>query len=191
MEEKENKQPVLVRNPYGKIVKMERKGPHQAEKTLGVRQAPSGDRKCELEYLCTKAEEWADKVRTRHIPPDLVWESLTTGIMRTLLWPMVCMCFTESECDQIMKPIYDAGLSRANIVRTLQREIVHGPKGLCGLGLPNLFVESGIYKIDRVCKLGSSEDFITGYLIRDSIEYLTLELGLPGTSSARITIHGM
>ena len=95
IEENERDQSVLVRNPYGKIVKMERKGPHDAERTLGVRQAPSGDRTCELEYLCSKAEEWADKVRTKHIPADLVWESLTTGIMRTLLWPMVCMWFTE------------------------------------------------------------------------------------------------
>jgi len=90
------------------------------------------------------------------------------------------MCFTEKECNQIMKPIYDAGLSRSNIVRSLDRKIVHGPQRFCGLGLPDLFVESGIYKIDRLCKFGSSEEFITGFLIRDSVEYLTLELGLEG-----------
>ena len=79
-----------------------------------------------------------------------------------------------------MKPIYDAGLSRANIVRSLSRAVVHGPRDLYGLALPNLFVESGIYKIDRLCRLGSSEQFITGFLLRETVEYLTLELGLSG-----------
>jgi len=130
---------------------MGRKHPDQAEKTLGVRQSPTGNRTEELNYLKSKVEAWADKVRTRHIPPDLVWLSLTTGIMRTVLWPMVSTCFTEAECNEIMAPIYDAGLSRSNIVRTMNRAIVHGPKEFCGFGLPNIYVESGIYKIDRLC----------------------------------------
>jgi hypothetical protein len=170
--------PILVKNPYGKIVHMERKAPDEAERTLGVRQAPDGNRVSELQYLCSKAKAWAEKVRTKHIPPDLVWESLQTGIMRTLLWPMVSMCFTEAECNTIMQPIYDVGLSRSNVVRSLARVIVHGPKDLCGLGLANLYVESGILKIDRMCKYGNSDDFITGYLLRDSLEHLTVELGL-------------
>jgi hypothetical protein len=172
--------PILMRNLYGKLVRLKRKGPDDTEKTLGVRQAPTGSRECELEYLCSKSEAWAEKVRTKHIPADLVWESLNTGIMRTLLWPIICMCFTEAECNQIMKPIYDAGLSRSNIVRSLSRSIVHGPRGLCGLALPKLFIESGIYKIDRLCRFGSSEKFITGFLMRETVEYLTLELGLGG-----------
>ena len=48
------------------------------------------------------------------------------------------------------------------------------------MALPNLFIEQGIYKIDRLCPMGASSKYITGFLMRDSLEYLTLEVGLPG-----------
>jgi len=96
------------------------------------------------------------------------------------MWPLVTSTFTEKECEEIIKPILLVGLSRSNIVRTLSRAVVHGPTEYGGLALPNLYTEQGIYKIDRLCKFGANYKFIAGFLLRDSFEHVTLELGLPG-----------
>ena len=97
------------------------------------------------------------------------------------MWPLVGTTFTLKECEDLMKPLLWDGLSKSGIVRTLKREVVHGPKGYCALGLPHFYVEQGIYKIQRICKYTGSKEYLTGSLMRNTLENLTVELGLPGS----------
>ena len=172
--------PLTVQNPYGRREVVPRMRPDQGPRTLGFRTAPDGKNTAEYEYIEQCIADWVEKVRTKNIPPALVWQSMTTGLFRKILWVLVCTTFTEDECDKLLQPLLWTGLCKSNIVRTLKRAVVHGPRAFCGLALPHFYMEQGIYKVQRICKYTGSYGYITGSLMRDSLENLTLELGLPG-----------
>ena len=172
--------PVTVLNPYGRRQMIDQYLPNHAEKTLGILQAPNGQQHTQFKKCLQDAKDWADKIRTKRMPAALVWQSMTTGILKKLQWPLITSSFTKRQCKEIMSPLLQAGLSNYKIVRTLKRSVVHGPNEYCGLGIPNLYIEQGLLKLDRLARFGPSYNFITGYLIRDSVELFTLELGLPG-----------
>ena len=97
-----NDTPLTVRNPFGRWEVVERKGPAEAVRTLGIRVAPDGNNKDELAYLLNCAIEWAENIRSKHIPKDLVWLSMVTGIFRKVMWPLVstCLLYTSDAADE-------------------------------------------------------------------------------------------
>jgi hypothetical protein len=148
-------------------------------RTLGIRLAPDGNNCDELQYLTDKANLWKDRIRNGTLPRHLVWESLTTGILSTLSYPLLATTFTHSECASILRPVLWAGLPKAGIVRTMSRAIVHGPVAQGGLGIPNLFYVQLRKHLERLLRYGYQANHITGFLDRISLEQTTLELGLP------------
>ena len=78
-----------------------------------------------------------------------------------------------------MAPILDGGLAKAGICRNMARALVHGPKQYKGLNLHDLYTTQGLLQIQAIlnhCWKGSD----TGILLKTSIEYTKLEIGMPG-----------
>ena len=166
-----------VRSPSGRMVTIERVEPTEARKTLGVWTAPSGSMVAEYDYLQAKIKAWTERIRVRRLPHRLVWLSLHTGILKTLDYPLAATTFTELECQSLMAPLLKVGLSRSHIVRSMPRSVVHAPYSAGGFSVPNLFVEQGLAHIKAFVMFGSSHTAITGFLLRNSLEYLQVELG--------------
>ena len=166
-----------VRSPSGRMVPIERVEPTEARKTLGVWTAPNGSMNAELEYLQKKVQAWTERIRVRRLPHRLVWLSLHTGILKTLEYPLAATTFTEEDCRLLMSPLLKVGLSRSHIVRSMPRSIVHAPSSAGGFAVPNLYVEQGVAHIKAFVTFARSTTAITGFLIRNSFEYLQLELG--------------
>ena len=170
---------LTVLNCKGERLPLERLASDDAQRTLGVRQAPDGNNEAQFQYMVGVAKEWADNIRTGHLPRRLTWQSLNTAILKTLEYPLTATTLTEKECGEIMKPILKAGLSHSGIVSTLPRDLVFSPIKYQGLGLPDLYVTQGITHIQQILKFCRSQA-ITGTLLRCSMEELKVELGLPG-----------
>ena len=168
---------ISIRSPSGRRVSIERVDPHMARKTLGIWTAPDGSMTAELDYLKSKVKAWVDKVRVRHLPHHLVWQSLRTGIFKTLEYPLAATTFTSLQCRELCAPLLQVGLSRSHIVRSMPRDVVYGPRTVGGFSLPNLFVEQGLAHVSAFLLFGRSATSITGCLLRASFEYLHLEVG--------------
>ena len=82
----------------------------EARRSLGVRTAPDGNNKQQVEYMWSIAEEWRDKIRTGHLTHYEAWTALTTRVMKTLLYAVPAMNLTKKQSEYIMAPILDEWL---------------------------------------------------------------------------------
>jgi len=172
---------VTARNPKGEREPLQRVPPNKALRTLGVRLAPDGNNKAEAEYLTERSHHFADLIRAGSLPRPLVWLAMTTTIFKTIEYPLPATTFTETECHAIIRPILMAGLPASGIARTFPRALVHGPVRFQGLGLPDPWATQGTQHIIKLLVHGACKDSILGQQIRNSLECLILDAGLPGT----------
>jgi len=100
---------------------IERVDPTEARRTLGVFTAPDGEMEGEMAYLQEKVDAWVEKIRTKRLPHELVWESLTRGIYKSLEYPLTATTFEVHQCEQLMKPLLKVGLSHDNIINSMKR----------------------------------------------------------------------
>ena len=60
-----------------------------ASRILGVYIAPDGNSEVQVKELRKKTEQWADRVRSGHLPKADAWHYLHTTIKRSLLYPLL------------------------------------------------------------------------------------------------------
>ena len=170
-----------VRDCDGNSKTIERLAVSEARRTLGVRLAPDGNNDEEAKFLRERAKDWADRVRTGHLPRRLVWESMNTTILKSLQYPLPATTLTAEQCRSIMAPLLAQGLASSGVVRSMPRVVVHGPIKFQGLGVPDLFTFQQTQHILRILKYCTVDDNITGQLIRHSLEATKLEIGCEGS----------
>ena len=152
----------------------------QADKILGVFIAPDGNTSAERGYLRGHSERLAELTRTGLLPRRLAWQSFQTTILRSLSYPLAATTLSEEDCRFIMAPAKSAALSCSGVVKTCVRDLAHGPVEAFGIGVPNLYNQQGLEPILRLVGLFSRKDDITGGLLRQSYQLLTVELGPHG-----------
>ena len=170
---------LTVLDSSGQRQTLERLPPDSARRTLGVRLAPDGNNHAEVTYLHSCASEWKERIRTGHLPRQLAWQALTTTILPKLHYPLAANTMTEKECNFIMSPVLQGGLSCSGIVRTLPHTLVYGTTKYQGLGIPSLYTEQGIAHILKLLQHGHQPS-ITGDLLWASLQALQVELGISG-----------
>ena len=126
---------ILVRDADGTYKNLPRLDPSEANETLGIFIAMDGNQLAEVAKLRSKAEEFADHVRTGFVTREEAWHALNTTIMKTLEYPMEAISLNKSQWDHIMKPILKTTLPRAGVVRTFPRDILYAPSDFTGMGL--------------------------------------------------------
>jgi hypothetical protein len=160
-------------------VDLDRLEVYEARETLGVFIAMDGTQEKQTEALCEKSQRWADRIRSGRLTRPEAWFSLTFCMMKTLEYPLMATSLSKSQCDMIMKPILDAGLSALGINRRLTRAVVYGPKRYQGVGIPDLWTLQGVLKLWLAVAHGDAPT-ITGCSLRAVLALHTLRLGLPG-----------
>lgn len=166
-----------VKDCDGHIVQLERLPPNAARRTLGVRLAPDGNNVDEIKHLQSIAETWKAHVHTGHLQHHEAWYALTATIMKTIEYPLLALTLTARECAYIMAPILMGGLPACGICQNFPRDVVYAPNKFMGISLHNIFILMGLLHVEILSYEGKL-DFITGNLLRASIEATKLEMGL-------------
>lgn len=160
-----------IRTPLPQI------NPHKGKETLGVTLAPDGNDSDAVKHMRNQTQTWADHIKTGHLSAPNVWRALNTIALKQIEYPIVALNLSPKDCTSIMAPLLLTGLSRSSICRTMPRAVVHGPTDEGGLGIPNLYVTQGTRQIALLTEHLHLQT-MTGQLIRTSIEWAKVELGL-------------
>jgi Reverse transcriptase (RNA-dependent DNA polymerase) len=168
-----------VRNPAGEIQQIERVEAHEARRTLGAWLAPDGNNEAQHTYLMEQAELWAERVRTGHLDKRFVWQSLTTTVMAKISYPLAATTMSEQECDDIDRIVLRTALPHSGVLPTFPRALVFGSISKQGLGFRRIFDRQGIAGLGQFLRHIGDYKSMTGKLLRASLEYAQIELGIP------------
>ena len=151
-----------------------------AEETLGLWIAPDSNQLAQTRALQAKLALWADRIRTRQLPPSLAWLSISSGISMALRYPLAATNLSKADCRKITQPLLDVALPAMGLPRRMPHAVVFAPKEFLGYGVFDVWVQQGIDQISVCLDYGPrTADDITGNLLRDVSESLRIELGLP------------
>jgi hypothetical protein len=95
----------MVLDSAGQQVPLERVHPSEGRRTLGLRAAPDGSQKAELQFLRDVTRTWAHRTRLGGGDRTTAWLGLNSTLLRKLAYPLPATCFTPKQCHHIMSPV--------------------------------------------------------------------------------------
>lgn len=164
----------------GERLIIHRNEPHIPIESLGIAVAANGNQTGIYDALADKITRWASKISSRQLTLRETVISLTSGISKSIEYPLVATRLNKTQCNTLMGNLRQAVLPALYIPKTFPLALVHSPKKILGLGLPNLWFEQGQQQVE--CLLHHSTTHIstsTGTMYTQVWEGLVLELGLP------------
>ena len=169
---------LTIQDVSGQRTLLQRLEAWEAERSLGVRLAPSGTMQFEYKFCLQAAKIWADQVKHSKISKIAQWTNFQTVALKRLEYPLPATTFSRVECDRLMQPILSALLPALRIHSKFPRALVFRHPNHHGLAVPHLYDTQGYFHIQALLQHGTATT-LTGHLIRTSYETLQLELGLP------------
>ena len=161
-------------------VTLRRLEPDEASKTLGIHIAMDGNQEAQTQYLKDKGIEFSDAYRcATGIEKNDAWEGWLSTIMATFRYPAIATTMTESQWDEVMKPVSVVGLNKSGISRNFPRSVLFGPDLFQGMGVIHPFHFQELEHWETILRCCNDES-TTGKLIQISVENLRFELGVPG-----------
>jgi len=106
--------------------------------------------------------------------------SLRQVLLQKLVYPLPATTLMTEQCQIIMSPILAKRLPSARFVHTFPHALAHGPLKLCGINIPNLFMEQMLTHIHTLLKFSNQPQDLMGFLLQATGEVMWLELGLRG-----------
>jgi hypothetical protein len=161
----------------GSRVPLERVEVSEARKSLGLMIAGDGNWDAEVAFLLKASVEWKANLQAGHLSRADAWYALTHTINRTVEYPMMATSLTKAQCETVMRPFLNAGLSASGVVRSIPRAVAWGPLRYQGLDIRHLYTTQGVEHLLAILRHGTRQT-LTGQLIRTSMEELQLETGL-------------
>lgn len=161
--------------------------PDEAEIMLGVHISLDFGMNKQMTYMRTKAESWARQIRRGHLNRLDSWRALQFTIWRTLTYPLPATTLTESQCQQVMSPVLQAGLPSAGIARSIHRDVIFAPRKYHGGGIAHLYTTQGIAKLESLIS-HNMQDSVTRHLFQACIEGTMLEVGVGDVFSSNYKV---
>jgi hypothetical protein len=116
---------ISVRNRAGDRVELERLEVTEAQKTLGVKTASTGDNTAQFKHILEVLHKWAAHIKASNLRQIDAWMAVRSVIWNTLDYPLTCITLTKKQCKQIMQPAMSAGLSKSHICRSFPTFLIH------------------------------------------------------------------
>ena len=108
----DNDSKIAIPNIKGELEEVKRHEVDVAEETLGVFVAVDGNLVKEKEKLGQATSSWTRKIVTSGLFRNEAVMALMTTISRTWQYPLQSTTFSESDCDDIMRPMYSEFLPK-------------------------------------------------------------------------------
>ena len=151
--------------------------PSTPQEMLGVFISPDGNCIEQKRQLVNKAERYGELLLTSQIYRHEAWIGLNSMAMKSIEYAMPATTLSKDDCKEIMWKLIKNFMPRTGINRYMKRDVLYALPDSQGLGLRNLYLTQGI---SHVCEIIEHmwKGSITGHLIKTSLEYLRLELGV-------------
>ena len=151
--------------------------PSTPQEMLGVFISPDGNCEEQKRQLVNKAERYGELLLTSQIHRHEAWIGLNSMAMKSIEYALPATTLSKKDCNDIMWKLIKNFMPRTGINRYMKRDVLYALPDSQGLGLKNLYLTQGI---SHVCEMIEHmwKQSITGHLIKTSLEYLRLELGV-------------
>ena len=102
---------------------------------------------------------------------------LTLG--RLIRYPLAATALNRDQCKEIDKNLKKHVLGKLGVVRTATDQVAFAPPQIGGIGLHKTAIDQTINHVKMIMQHGHT-DSITGKLIRNTTEQLSIETGIGG-----------
>ena len=169
-----------ARDKQSTLLPLQRLNHSDSKEMVGVMLAPDGNHKEQVSRLSDKTKDWASKIDRSSLDEEAVWTALKETIPMTVQYPLAANTLTQSDLNQIMVPVFQTALPRANIVRTFPRAVLFGPTEYQGLGLTDPYIFQYCRHVqDMVDQPWRGTE--VGKLMISNLEAAKLEAGIYGS----------
>ena len=84
-------------------------------------------------------KKWISTLKVHSLPPDELFVSISSMIMKSLEYPASALTFTDMQYNKLVKPIFDLVLPRYKICRMIPIAVKYRSREAMGLSFKNLF----------------------------------------------------
>ena len=151
--------------------------PNEARKMLGAYTAPDGNTKVQFEVLHKISCQWGQRVSNGYLNRFDVQNSFKLGLIPALQYPLGVGTLSEKQCDSLLIPSMSTLLNKMGVIRTVNRDVVHGPSMYGGFAIPNLYTIQGYNKIQMMLGHIRKMD-TTGKIVTIAIATVQQEVGI-------------
>ena len=160
-------------------VLMKRLQPFQAHRTLGCYVAINGQSRRQFIVLKQKIQEWATKIKGSFLNKREKITAYEAYIKKTIEYIAPTACMTLKQCQQLDSLITPILFHIHKIQRNCSKSVLYTPHECGGFGYKSIWHIQGLAKL-KFFLLHHRRNDTTGKLIRASIRWTQLELGLEG-----------
>jgi hypothetical protein len=153
----------------------------EAKESLGVWIAMDGNQERMIEALTAKIDKWAFKIAGRQLTKYEAWVSLTSGISKSLTYPLVATRLRYKDCTRITKSLRTVATPALGLSKNFPHAVLHAPRRYMGYGMLDLWFEQGFVQMDSALHHSRLLADSTGAMLRSGMEGIRVELGLPGS----------
>ena len=176
IKKQKSKHKLTVRNKQGLIQPLKQISPSTARETLGCWIAIDGNKKKQRKVLLQKAKRWGQRLQVSFLSKQDAILGFRTTIMMSLKYPLLAASLDKQECASIMSPLLTRCLPRMGMCSRMRRLVIHLPKEMGGIGIPDLWTIQGVDHIQAILDHGGTNS-PTGQLLQNTLENHTIHLG--------------
>ena len=173
---------ITITDAKGHPVTLDRSEPHEDFETLGVFLAPDGNQTPTFnELMKRKVRPSIANIKAAHLKREDVAYALNSTVMKQIEYVLPATSFSKEQCDQMMKEILHGVLPKAGFVTSYPRNVVYAPYDQIGLNVQHPYTTQLTSQLNILTSHGP-RNTITGQLLRNNLQSLSLEIGLPGNA---------
>ena len=129
-------------------------------KGLGIHLDPADSYKTQISVMTKKSNEWSHVMKNSVISCLSATLALRTTIIKSHQYKIPALTLSKSECEKIMKPVYNIIISKIGVNKHIPLEYRYGPKSMQGLELLHLYTIQGIEQIRYILQHGGQDNQI-------------------------------
>ena len=161
-------------------VPLKRLTPSESMKILGIQTTPDRNPDDQMEKLDNEATSFVVRLRGNgNKKRNDIWEAMTTRGMTSLGYGSRALTLTKAEWKTAMVKELNYCLPRSGICRYFPHTVLYGPKALQGLGPMSPWHSQELECLDFYWKAASYPQTLQGEVLKEVLDGLRLELGLP------------
>ena len=121
--------------------------PYASYCTLSAYLSPSGGTLKAFEIFHNHSLDYATRIQSSSMNKEAAMWPYLLYLLPKLLFPLMAMTFSETQCTQIQSPAQRALLPKLHLNRNTARSIIHGPALNGGMNLPHLYTSQGLNQL--------------------------------------------